>query len=142
MQPPRRFNVFSVLASAAVAIAVSGSCEQGSGDCHLSEIQPSTLPDAQVGQTYSVRLSSAVAGPDCDGAPRFRLGEDRPGHETPLPPGLTLSSDGALSGTPMVAGAFLFSVWAEVDCRDGNPYGCSRSAPDGNYTLTIHPQQE
>ena len=36
-----------------------------------------------------------------------------------LPPGLTLSQDGALSGTPKSAGSFLFSVSATDSCRNG-----------------------
>lgn len=36
-----------------------------------------------------------------------------------LPPGLTLSQDGALSGTPKGAGSFVFSVSATDSCKNG-----------------------
>jgi hypothetical protein len=48
-----------------------------------------------------------------------------------LPPGLTLASSGALSGTPSAAGTFAFTVTA----TDSNECTGSRS-----YTITIYPQ--
>jgi len=63
-------------------------------------ILPATLPDAAVGQTYAVQFSSE------GGTAPYRY-EVAAGE---LPDGLTLSEDGALSGTVMAAGSFPLRV--------------------------------
>src|SRR5512139_3566044 len=92
-----------LLSGSLLTLIAAGIGCHSSGDCVFSEIQPDALPDGRVGQPYFLQLTAKLTGPDCDGKPVYSLGEDRPGHETPLPPGLKLSVDGALSGTPAVA---------------------------------------
>ena len=136
MQLTRRFG--ALLVSSLVSLGTAGC--GGSGDCELSQIQPSQLPDARVGEPYAVQFSSEKIGRDCESEPTFELGEDRPGHKTPLPPGLALSLQGSLSGTPITAGSYDFSVWALIGCQDANAYVCLRRAPDANLHLTVVPR--
>ncbi len=84
----------------------------------LTLLTPSPLPGAIVGQPYSLQLS-ATGGV----APRsFSTASSG------LPPGLTLSSNGLLSGTPSVAGSFSFSV----NVSDATEQSVSRS-----YVLVV-----
>lgn len=120
MRISRSFAVVLTAGLTAAAIAPITGCTDASGDRSLSDIQPATLPDAQAGQRYSVQLSAATVGPDCDGVPSFELGEDRLEHQTPTPTGLHLFADGQLTGTPTTAGEYEFSVWATIGCHDSS----------------------
>lgn len=61
---------------------------------------PPTLPDGVAGAPYSATFTSAGT----NGSPHFAMGTGN------LPPGLTLSADGQLSGSPVAAGVFDFSI--------------------------------
>jgi hypothetical protein len=61
---------------------------------------PSSLPDAAAGVPYSATFTS----PGANGSSHFALGTGS------LPPGLSLSGNGELSGSPVAAGAFDFSI--------------------------------
>ena len=65
--------------------------------CQL-EIVNGNVPDAQVGVSYAIFLTS-----QCGGDTWFL-------QSGVLPPGIGLRSDGLLSGTPGVAGSFAFTV--------------------------------
>jgi hypothetical protein len=83
-------------------------------------VAPTTLPAGMVGKAYSQTLTAS--GPP--GPFTFAVSAGA------LPPGLTLSDTGVLSGTPTASGAFAFTVSASgAAARNG-----SRA-----YTLTIHP---
>ena len=76
-------------------------------------VSPGSLPEGEVGEAYSETFSaSGGAAPFTfavtDGARRAAVAAAVAG----LPPGLTLSSDGLLSGTPAEAGEFSFTVTA------------------------------
>lgn len=99
--------------------------------CNRITINPSTLPHGTVGLAYSQtfaplldHITTSVSSQS--GPPAYSytivLGV--------LPAGLSLSSDGHLSGTPTTAGTASFTVRA----TDAN--GCSDQA---NYTLVIDP---
>jgi uncharacterized repeat protein (TIGR02543 family) len=82
-------------------------------------ISPTTLPDGQAGTTYSQTLAAS------GGTAPYTFTET--GN---LPAGLTLSSDGALTGTPTTAGASSFTVTAtDAESNTGSQA----------YTLTMDP---
>jgi hypothetical protein len=65
-------------------------------------ISPSSLPSATAGSSYSQSISAT--GPSSSYTVRVTQGS--------LPPGLSLSSGGSLSGTPSTAGSYAFTVSA------------------------------
>ncbi|WP_190285618.1 putative Ig domain-containing protein [Montanilutibacter psychrotolerans] len=84
-------------------------------------IAPPTVPSGTAGVAYSQAFSAGGGV-----APyTFALGGGA------LPPGLSLSAAGALTGTPSVAGSYSFDVTA-TDSSVGTPATASR-----NYTLAI-----
>ncbi|MGN6520096.1 MAG: choice-of-anchor J domain-containing protein, partial [Dokdonella sp.] len=79
--------------------------------CPVVTVTPSTLPGANWGQPYSLSLSQTGAL----GAPSFAITAGA------LPPGMTLSANGAFSGSPTATGTFNFTVTV------GDASGCSGS---------------
>ncbi len=63
-------------------------------------VLPKTLPAATLASPYDVLLGAQ----DSNGAPKFTT------TASTLPPGLTLSTAGDLSGTPSQAGTYTFKV--------------------------------
>jgi len=87
--------------------------------CPIITLSPTTLPNGVVGTPYSQTISASGGT-----APyTFTVTAGA------LPPGLTLSLAGLLSGTPTTIGTFTFTVTA----TDAN--GCPGSQP---YTITIN----
>ena len=68
------------------------------------------LTDATVGEPYSAQLTVAGADPPYQWALQPDL---------VAPPGLTLSNDGVLSGTPTAAGTYSFTVSVTATTEDG-----------------------
>jgi hypothetical protein len=90
-----------------------------SGPPVMITLSPTSLPDGTVGTTYSQTLAAS------GGTAPYTFTET--GN---LPAGLTLSSDGALTGTPTTAGASSFTVTAtDAESNTGSQA----------YTLTINP---
>jgi hypothetical protein len=85
-------------------------------------ISPTTLSDGTVGTAYSQALAASGGT-----APYTFL----PAGGT-LPPGLTLSASGDLTGTPTAGGSFSFTVQASDSSTGTGPYSTGRS-----YTVTI-----
>jgi hypothetical protein len=85
-------------------------------------ISPKSLPAGTVNVPYSQALT-AIGG---TGSETWTVASGT------LPPGLTLSSAGVLSGTPTTAGSFTFTV--QVTDSDSPANVATRS-----YTLTINP---
>jgi hypothetical protein len=82
-------------------------------DIGAYEMQPvilssATLPDGIVGTTYSQTLPAATQAGYQNSWGSFTYTTD----ETKLPPGLSLASDGTLSGVPTTTGSFPFTVVA------------------------------
>jgi hypothetical protein len=85
----------------------------GAVDIGAYEMQPvilssATLADGIVGTTYSQTLPAATQAGYQNSWGSFSYTTD----ETTLPPGLTLASDGTLSGVPTTTGSFPFTVVA------------------------------
>jgi large repetitive protein len=87
-------------------------------------ISPSTLPAATVGSGYSQVFSGG------GGTAPYTFAVT----SGALPAGLTLSSSGALSGTPTAGGSFNFTITATDSSPSPGPYAGSQS-----YTLTVNP---
>ncbi len=90
---------------------------------HTITLSPAVLPTAPIGATYSQPLTAS--------------GETAPYTFTltsgTLPPGLSLSSKGLLSGTPTVTGSFSFIVTASDSSPSPGPFTASQS-----YTLLVY----
>jgi hypothetical protein len=84
-------------------------------------ILPKTLSTATVGTPYDVLLGAQ----DSNGAPKFTT------TVTNLPPGITLSSKGVLSGTPTLAGTYTFKVTVKDTALPVHDKGAI------TYTLTV-----
>jgi uncharacterized protein (TIGR03437 family) len=104
---------------------VGPNVDQGSayvfvcGGCPAIILNPATLPNGAAGSAYTQSLTaSGVAGPF-----RFFLSTGS------IPPGLTLSQDGRISGTPGVAGTYNFTITATTD---------KLCAGSRSYTLVIN----
>lgn len=86
--------------------------------CPTFTISPSSLPNANFGQAYSQPLSQTGAL----GAPAYAITAGA------LPPGLTISASGTISGTPTATGMFNFTVTVN------DASGCSGSHA---YSITV-----
>ncbi len=86
-------------------------------------LNPASLPDASAEAAYTQSLSASGGT-----APyNFTVTSGA------LPPGLSLSSDGSLSGTPTAAGAYAFAVRvADSSSGIGSPFSTTR-----NYNLQV-----
>ena len=91
-------------------------------------ISPVSLPQGEVNAVYH-QVSFTASG--CTGPFTFTAQSVSPFNSNSLPPGLALSSAGALAGTPTTAGTFNF----ELDVTDPN-----QNETQYPYTITINPQ--
>ncbi len=101
-------------------VDVSDSCPFGSNSAsgkysllincaQLNISSPSTLPSATVGRAYNYQLQAQ------GGSPPYRWGLVAGS----LPPGVSLSSTGLLTGTPQSQGTFRFAASVEDSCSSG-----------------------
>ena len=93
---------------------------------------PFVCPQGTVGTPYAVQL---VGHGSCEPYFRFMVLGGA------LPPGVSLSSGGLLSGTPARAGSWTFWVRAQdLGPSDGGPAWCSSAdQADGEFVITVHP---
>ncbi len=93
---------------------------------------PFVCPAGLVGTPYSVQL---VARGSCAPYVRFTVVGGA------LPPGLTLSSRGLISGTPATAGRWSFRLRAQdLGATDGGPEWCTSSdQADGDFVIGVDP---
>jgi len=108
MSPGRRLRVLfaPVLVVGVLVVALPLGGPVACGGCSTKITTPS-LPDGIVGQEYFVQLDS-----DCGGDAWFL-------EQGTLPPGIALSDGGKLSGTPVLAGVYTFTIGV-VDFDDGD----------------------
>src|ERR1700722_19522196 len=84
---------------------------------------PTTIPDGQYGSVYANQTLTVTGGM----APYiFSVSTGS------LPPGMSLSTDGTISGTPTATGPYSFTVSAQDNSPAPGPY--SNSQP---YTLVV-----
>jgi large repetitive protein len=109
---PKRLLFIAVLALAASAALVSSAsgggirdwepCPDNSADVSQDLI----CPDGTIGVPYTIKFRAVEEPPCSPGDDFWHISNDAP------PPGLTLASDGTLSGTPTQAGTYAF--WVEM----------------------------
>src|SRR5215470_16504605 len=97
--------------------------------CAAMTIGPPTLPDGEIGASYAQNLTT-MAGKSPH---TYSISSGA------LPPGLSLSSGGAISGTPTTAGSFIFTVHSKDanNCSTFKLYTIDINAPCP--TITINP---
>ncbi|MGF6418916.1 outer membrane autotransporter protein [Stenotrophomonas sp. AN71] len=106
----------------------SGPVSTTSGSVQLTvnaptiTINPTTLPNASAGTAYNQNLT-ATGG---TGTYTYALAAGT------LPPGITLSSAGVLSGTPTAAGSFTSTITVTDSSTGGGPYTGNRA-----YTFNV-----
>jgi hypothetical protein len=93
-------------------------------------LSPAGLPDGQYGSVYGPQTLNVTGG-----TPPYSFSVSR----GKLPPGISLSDIGVLSGTPAVAGGYSFTITAQGNSAGppGGPPGPKSGSRD--YTLTIDP---
>ena len=91
-------------------------------------VQPNTLPNGTQGVPYNQTLTAV------GGNPPYTFTKS----SGTLPTGLTLASDGTLSGTPSVAGAFTFIIQAQ-DGNGDSGFRTYNNVTIGGNVLTISP---
>ncbi len=111
--PEARFAHISAAAQHACGVKVDGTLECWGSDDYLQAprlaLAPASLPRGIPGQSYTRQLTASGGT-----APYIYTLVD----DSSLPPGLTLSADGTLSGTPAALGSYTFAVQA-TDSRPG-----------------------
>lgn len=86
--------------------------------CGGVQVLPATLPAGTLGTTYSAAMSASGAGPYTYAV-----------QSGALPPGLSLTAGGTVTGTPSTSGRYAFVATA------ADPAGCGTSK---SYTLDVH----
>jgi hypothetical protein len=127
----RAIFILALLCLAAVTLFVPGAsagirdepCPTVSGE------NTNTCPTAQVGVPYSQKFR-AVEEPPCS------PGDDTWTVSAGAPPGLTMSSDGTLSGTPTEAGVFTFFVEMHLPTYPGCNGG--RDSSEKKFTIPVN----
>ncbi|GEM_PF-1984241 len=97
-------------------------------DCPAISINQTSLPGGVGGTPYNQTLSASPSGPS--------YGFSAPAGS--LPPGLTLSSDGAITGAPEQGGSFTFTVTATAfgNCSGSRQLTIAVTCPT---TITVNP---
>lgn len=108
----RRLVRIAVLAIAVAVVAVPVAL--------ALDIEEGQLPDAVVGTPYSFQLEGRAG---CENSYHFLFDSGR------IPPNLTVTDKGLLSGTPVEAGDFEFYVKLKDDCNS--------KPSEGRFTITV-----
>jgi len=111
-----------------VAASVLPACTWSS-TCSTHNITTESLPDATVGRVYSFTLTDNCSSE----AASWEVASGD------LPPGITLSWDGRLSGTPTATGSFLFRVSVSFSSRGEGATIYPSGSDSRDYTLTVSP---
>jgi putative Ig domain-containing protein len=121
----KRLLLIAVFVLAATVVIVPGASAGDFTDEQCPEQGPDNFvcPAGEVGKPYSHTFQLKEPEPGC---PSFTVTSGS------LPPGLTLSSEGVVSGTPTEVGAFAFYVTVTYS-------PCPKSASDRRFVIPINP---
>ena len=99
--------------------------------CLAMTVSPSTLPGGTAGSAYSQSLGQTGAL----GAPSYAITAGA------LPPGITLSAGGTISGTPTATGTFNFTVTVSdaSGCTGSQAYSITTTCPINGASLSSFP---
>ena len=136
---PKRFLLLIVLAFVAFAMlpsgAAAGNFDEEKMGCGGES--PATCPDGTVGQAYS--LTIYVMPPNDERGEDFGCLTFHPTSGT-FPPGLSISDEGYIIGTPTQAGTYRFYLTAKMDKEPWCAATCgSKCTSDDEFILTIKP---
>jgi hypothetical protein len=109
-----------------IAVILLPACT-ASSTCSGGRITTESLPEAKVGVAYSVTLAHSCGG---SGASWEVLDGE-------LPPGITLSWDGRLSGTPTAAGSYQVRVMLTLTSRGWGAATYTSGSDSRAYTLAV-----
>jgi hypothetical protein len=129
----KRLLVLAVLAALASVALVSSA---GAGGIRDWEPCPDaggvlTCPVGTEGVPYSIKFRAVEEPPCSPGEDVWVIDNGSP------PPGLTLASDGTLSGTPTQAGTYRF--WVEMQLPDNDHCNGTADTTQEEFTITIVP---
>jgi large repetitive protein len=134
--PPVGLKGLLVLLVAASAVAVvSGALAGGIADDPCPTVageHTNTCPAGTVGVAYSIRFHEAEGSGCGPGKQTFTVDSGT------FPPGLSLSAEGAASGTPTQAGNFNFYIKMSEPVGEPN---CSGEVTEKRFTIPINPGQ-
>jgi hypothetical protein len=125
---PTAAGSFTFTVTATDASECTGSQTYTVRICPAITLSPASLPGATVGTAYAQTITAS------GGVPPFALAVT----SGSLPPGLTLSPSGALSGTPTTSGTFSFQVTA-TDANSCTGVASYTIAVSGCPLVTISP---
>lgn len=134
MRRIRILTIVFVCLAAVIAVpgAVAGNFDESKMGC--SGEDPALCPTATVGQGYSltIYLSPPDGGRGEDFAcARFRVASGS------FPPGLSVSDEGLLSGTPTQAGSYDFYLEVTYDKEPGCTF---KNPSDDRFIINVNPQ--
>jgi large repetitive protein len=128
------FAVLCLTGLAFASNAAAGNFDEGAMGCAGED--PATCPTATVGQPYSLTIyltrdsaSDPPRGGDFDCA-TFSVSSGS------FPPGLSVSSEGTISGTPTAAGRYDFYLTVRYDKGPG----CGKTPSDDRFVINVNPQ--
>lgn len=121
--------VYAVSLVLGVAAALASPACTWSSTCTDGRITTESLPEARVGQEYSFQLTQSCGSKD---AASWQLAEGEV-------PGIALSWDGRLFGTPTTAGSFSLHVSVSLTSRASGGMVYPVDSDSRAYTFTVRP---
>ena len=135
-----RLKLALIVVGMFAAIAVSGASaadfDHDGGPCHETpgEALLGTCPTGHVGAEYEIEIVSEE-GSGCEPYDYFEI------HNSALPPGLSLTREGVISGVPTSAGYWRFWLWdRDLTAAQGGPSWCDREdKSEREFAIRIDP---
>jgi len=125
-------SLFAVALATAAAIVSDASAGIGDAACpNAAGENTNTCPPGQVGVVYSIKFDLPPGSGCSPGDDKWTIISGT------SPPGLRLSSDGTLSGTPTQAG--LYKFWVEMRLPDNDQCNGTKDTTEREFTLEIRP---
>ncbi len=130
----KRFLLTAVFVFAASVVFVPGASAGNFDEQKMGCMgeAPATCPTGQVGQPYS--LTIYLMPPDSGRGEDFGCATFY--HSAGFPPGLSISDEGLIHGTPTQAGRFEFDLIVRYDEKPG----CFKVTSDDRFILNINPE--